>query len=102
MADTIKINWNGRIEEVQKGVTLEKLAARFADPSSPLMVAAMVDNRIRELTFSIEAECSIKPIDLSMKDGERIYTRSLVFLFLRACRELFPDSSVTVEHSFGG
>ena len=66
------------------------------------MVAAKVDNRMRELTYSLKEDCRVESIDLSMKDGVRIYSRSLVLLFIRACRELFPDCKVTVEHSFGG
>lgn len=102
MIDTIQVNWNGRDIQVKRGVTLQELAEKHSDSSSPLIVAAKVDNRIRELTYKVEQDCRIEPIDLSMKDGERIYTRSLVFLFLRACRELYRDCSVTVEHSFGG
>ncbi|HHT65630.1 MAG TPA: nucleoside kinase [Clostridiales bacterium] len=102
MPDTIQINWNGKTIEVKKGVTLQELAEQDVDPAQPLVVAAKVDNRMRELTYVLEQDCKVEWVDLSMNDGIRIYTRSLVFVFIRACKELYPDCSVTVEHSFGG
>jgi uridine kinase len=102
MVRTIQVNWNGNNISVEKGTLLQKLAAEHSDPASPMTVAAKVDNRIRELTFPLEEDCRVEPVSLSSKDGERIYLRSLVFVFIRACREIFPECKVSVEHSFGG
>jgi uridine kinase len=105
MADKILVSLNGEQREVDKGITLKELfqtSDSTRDSSAPLIVAGIVNNRIRELTYQLEEDCAIKPIDLSMKDGERIYLRSLTFVFIRACKELFPNCEVRVEHSFGG
>lgn len=102
MDRTILINWNGKTVEVRNGITLQEFFAEYADPERALIVAGKVDNQIRELTWPLESACTVKPIDVTSKDGERIYVRSLVFVFIRACRELFPNCMVTVEHSFGG
>jgi uridine kinase len=105
MADKILVSLNGEQREVDKGITLKELfqtSGSTRDSSAPLIVAGIVNNRIRELTYQLEEDCAIKPIDLSMKDGERIYLRSLTFVFIRACKELFPNCEVRVEHSFGG
>jgi uridine kinase len=102
MPGKIRINFNGKNIESPEGITLQELVSQHMDSEQPPVVAAKVDNRMRELTYALKQDCTVESIDLSMKDGERIYTRSLVFLFLRACRELFPDCYVTVEHSFGG
>lgn len=102
MPDKINIKLNGKNIEAEKGTVLEKLFSQHLESKEPLVVAAKVDNRMRELTYSLKEDCRVESIDLSMKDGVRIYSRSLVLLFIRACRELFPDCKVTVEHSFGG
>jgi len=101
MTDIVTVNWNGMDIKVSSGTTLQELAGRYSKPS-PAVVAAKVDNKVRELTYSVKQDCKVETIDLSMKDGERIYTRSLAFVFIRACKELFPDCTVTIEHSFGG
>ncbi len=102
MDQIIQVNWNGKTIDVRSGITLQEFFAEYSDPEAALIVAGKVDNRIRELTWPLESDCAVEPIDLTTKDGERIYTRSLVFVFIRACREIFPDCMVTVEHSFGG
>ena len=102
MTGMIEITWDSKPMEVTKGVTLQKLAIQQQSPKAPFIVAAKVNNRVRELTYIPEKDDHITPIDLSMKDGERIYLRSLTFVFIRACKELFPESRVSVEHSFGG
>ncbi|NLU35490.1 MAG: nucleoside kinase [Clostridiales bacterium] len=102
MAEMIQVSLKDKCIEVEKGTTLLELFSCNMDTEEPLVVAAKVNNRMRELTYPLMEDCRVEPVDLSMKDGERIYSRSLVLVFLRACRELFPDCTVTVEHSFGG
>ena len=101
MEQTIQVNWKGKTTTVKKGMVIRELLSVPSDSNSSLIVAARVNNRIRELTYPLEMDCKVEPVDLSMKDGERIYTRSLTFVFIRACREVFPDCTVSVEHSFG-
>ncbi len=102
MPDKIRIKLNGEYIEAEKGINLKSFFSKHLKSKEPLVVAAKVDNRMRELNYPLQEDCRVEPIDLSMKDGVRIYARSLVLLFLRACKELFPDCKVTVEHSFGG
>ena len=44
------------------------------------------------------------PLDVSHRDGMRIYRRSLVFVLIVAAHELFPDANIYIDHSlpFGG
>jgi uridine kinase len=46
----------------------------------------------------------VTPLDVSHRDGMRIYRRSLVFLLTVAARELFPAAKIYIDHSlpFGG
>ncbi len=87
---------------MKKGSTLEEILQAWttARPEIPV-VAAKINNQIRALTYSLEEDCSLEWLDLSYKDGERIYVRSLVFIFIRACLEIFPGTKVSIEHSLG-
>jgi uridine kinase len=95
--ETIKVSLNDKILEVKKGITIEELLA--SQDNSFQVVAAKVDNKIQELTFSLNKDCRVEFVDLLSEDGIRIYIRGLTFIFIRACRELFPDCTVTIEHS---
>ncbi len=79
------------------------LKAAYPDPKVPF-IAALVDGRLRELTFRLGGDSNITPIDLSDSDGVRIYRRSLAFVFIAAWQTLFPDIECFIDHSlpFGG
>ena len=63
------------------------------------VVAAIVNGDLRELTYPIEMESRVTPVDMSDADGARIYRRSLTFLLEMAFNDLFPDAVLYVDHS---
>lgn len=95
----IKINVDDQVIEFDKGIRLEVVAEKFQDENGALIVAAKVDNALRELSYRLDKDSIIEFIDLKTLDGVRIYQRSLTFVMLRAAMELFEDIRITVEHS---
>ena len=68
------------------------------------VVAADVDGELRELTYPIQMDVTVRPILMSDSDGALIYRRSLNFLLEMAFTDLFPGATVRIDHSisFGG
>jgi uridine kinase len=66
---------------------------------SPPVVGAVVNGQLRELTYPITIESEVKPVTMGEADGMRIYRRSLTFLLEAAFEELFPESSIFIDHS---
>jgi len=98
--DKIKVSLKGgTILEVDKGITLEELKNKVESEYNALIVAAKVNNNLKELKFTIDEDAEIEFVDLSTSIGHRIYQRSLSFVFIRAAMELLPGCSVSVEHS---
>jgi uridine kinase len=90
---------DGRVFEAPIGTPVgEVLRAAYGDPAWPFM-AAIVDGRLRELTFAPGRDAAITPLDAATADGVRIYRRSLAFLMLVAFDEVFPESEIFIEHS---
>lgn len=94
---------NGKEEtvEVSPGTTLEGIAKGFSHYYASEIVAAMVDNDLRELTFSPRDGSVVEFLDMSTEDGMRIYRRSASFILIRAAREVLPGCRVTIEHTLG-
>jgi uridine kinase len=95
---------DGRVFEGPVGTPLEEFVrAAGSDPEVPT-VAALIDDELRELTYRVEGDIEVTPITMADSDGFRIYRRSLAFLLATAVGELFPGTSVYVDHSltFGG
>ena len=90
---------DGRVFEAPIGTAVrDVLRAAFGEPKRPFM-AAIVDGRLRELTFTLGGDASVTPLDATSADGVRVYRRSLSFLMLVAFDEVFPGSEIFIEHS---
>jgi uridine kinase len=95
---------DGRVFEGPIGTSLEAFVQTAGvDPEVPA-VAALVNGELRELSYRVESDIEVRPITMGESDGFRIYRRSLAFLLVTAVHELFPESTVYVDHSltFGG
>lgn len=94
---------DGLVLEGPVGTTVEHFlqAAQEYDSlrhDSPIM-GAIVDGRLRELSYLIKRDSDLEPVLLSTSDGGRIYRRSLVFLLTTAIDELWPGCRVNVSHA---
>ncbi len=91
---------DGRIFEGPVGATLEQFfRVACPDPPTPIL-GALVNQRLRELTFQVLTDSDVTPISMADGDGMRIYRRSLSFLLVVAVHELFPGTRLFVDHSF--
>ena len=90
---------DGRIYEAPLATPLKDVA-HVSDPgASPPVVAAIVNGRLRELTFPVRHDSEVTWLTSGTTDGVRIYRRSVEFLMLAAVDEVFPGAEVWVEHS---
>ncbi len=84
-----------------KGTCLKALAEDYARYHGSRIMAARVNNDIRELFKPLHHDATIQFIDMSAEDGVRIYQRGLTFILYAAARDLFPDRRLRVQHSLG-
>ena len=86
------------------GTPVERYVKVAMDPSPVLIIAALVNGELRELTYPLQSDARVDPVFLSDSDGVRIYRRSLSFLLVTAVRELFPEAQIFVDYTlpFGG
>ena len=100
----INLNVNGErrqynIEEDSSGIVLEDIAKEFSDKYAGHITLGIIGNKLRELNHKISMDCNIKFLDTTNADGLRVYSRTMSFIFIMACNELFEGSRVTIEHS---
>lgn len=85
----------------ESGTTLAEISRDFYKAEKGPIVGAKIANQLYDLLHAPVEGDSITWIDLTHPDGTRIYARSLSFVLIRAVRELFAGSRVTIEHSLG-
>ncbi|MCC6905411.1 MAG: nucleoside kinase, partial [Anaerolineae bacterium] len=106
---------DGTVWRAPVGTPLEAYFARAYPDTIPMMrrpgadphivvIAALVDGALRELTYPITQDAHVEPIYLSSNDGLRIYRRALSLVLITAADELYPERKITIDHSlpFGG
>ncbi|MDM8534716.1 nucleoside kinase [Clostridiaceae bacterium HSG29] len=84
---------------IDKCISLEELLKIYPRNDKPITVAALVNNKLKELTYEISENDTIKFIDLSSTDGKRIYQRSISYLLVRSLHEIFADINIKLNHS---
>lgn len=97
---TVQVRFpDGRLFEAPRSSPLEAFVAAVRRPGDPLTVSAIVEGKLVELSWPVDHDVSIAPVTVSDGDGMRIFQRSLSFLLIVAARELFPEASITIDHS---
>jgi len=101
--DVIRLHIEETGEDVvyPRGVRLDSPAKDYAKYHASRIMAARVNNDIRELFKKLNYDATVRFIDMSTEDGSRIYQRGLVFILYAAARDLFPDRRLRILHSLG-
>ncbi|MBN2500240.1 MAG: nucleoside kinase [Anaerolineales bacterium] len=90
---------DGRVLIGPRGATVGEFLKALSDDGLPTIVGSIVNGELRELTYTIDREADVKPVRLGEPDGMRIYRRSLTFLLEAAFERLFPEATLTIDHS---
>ncbi|MFZ3071275.1 MAG: nucleoside kinase [Anaerolineaceae bacterium] len=97
---TIEVNLpDGRVITGKRGANLKSFMDVIQDSEDSMIVGAIVDGNLRELTFPLDQDVQVFPLTMGEADGARIYRRSLTFLLEVAFRRCFPGAVLTIDHS---
>jgi uridine kinase len=104
--ETVQVHFEDGIGtfEALAGTPLEAFVRAAAPGLLDLVVAAVVNGKLSELTTPIARDSQVTLVTRGSRDGSRIYRRSLTFLLIAAAHELFPKSRTLIDHSlpYGG
>ncbi len=93
---------NGETKQYQTGTTLLDISKEMQEQYKSPIVAAIVNNKLAELRETVEHDANIQFIDITHKDGFRIYQRSLSFVLILAAQEVLKEQGITkvrINHS---
>lgn len=92
---------NNQVEKAYPfGSTLEDIIEDQKINIGNPILGAMVNHSLKELDYMIYKPKTVKFIDYSHPDGKRMFMRSLSFLLFMAARELYPEATLKIEHSY--
>ncbi|MGL5693643.1 MAG: nucleoside kinase [Peptostreptococcaceae bacterium] len=102
--ENLKIKINGEVKEYRindkyQGVKLEDIVKENEDKFNGIITLALINNKLKELSSIIKEDCTVRFLDTTDVDGNRVYFRVLTFVFIMACEEILDNPRITVEHS---
>ena len=86
--------------QVEFGTPLSELVARLGEQPHPVL-AAMVNNRIKELSYRIYTPVTIRFIDATSFAGIRVLQRTAWFILQMAVGRCYPERKLYIRHSMG-
>ncbi|MGI6679090.1 MAG: nucleoside kinase [Dehalobacterium sp.] len=100
MTDMIQVSFvSGKTRLYEKGTSLMDIGREFATAFKTPIVAAAINNDLKDLSTRLEQDSTVEFFDLTSQLGNKVYQYSLIYLMVIAAQDLFPTGQVTVEHS---
>ena len=87
--------------EVELGTSLLEFQGQIGISQKFPMLAAYVNNRLKELNYRIFKPVTVRFIDITHFEGYRVYQRTISFILQKAVRDLFDEHQFHIRHSLG-
>ena len=98
--DNVRITINNEEFFTKKKTTLKEIAKVFQKNFKHPIIAAKVNNSLKELDYQITKPKDIEFVDLTTKEGNKIHVNGLLFVLIVAIKELYGIRyDIKVEHS---
>lgn len=97
----MNIKYKGRTRKIERGLTVRKALAEEIKNSEYEVIGCLYNNDYRNLETQIEEGANIELIDISSKEGMKIYVRTIVYIMGKAFESLYPKEKLMVEYQLG-
>ena len=95
----VTVTVHGEHYEYPAGSTLLQISKAFSASYSTPIVAATINNDVKDIYTPVTEDCAVGFFDVSSEHGYKVFQRSLLFVMIMAARELFPNGQVISQHS---
>ena len=87
---------DGSVRESEKGITAFKIAEAISPRLSQDTLAVEVDGVVRDLSYKIENDSSVKFLTFDDEKGKEVYWHSTSHLMAHAIQEIYPEAKFGV------
>ena len=94
----MKILFKDKEFEINEKIKISELLENEIKDNEFAVVGAEFNNEYQNLDFELETDGKIELIDISQKEGMKIYRRTIVYTMGKAFEELYPDYKVSVNY----
>ena len=94
----MKITYKNELIKCKKGTPIFDVMKNQIEENKYKVVGAKFNNEYESLDYKINEDGKLDLIDISMKEGTKIYRRTLVYIMGMAFSEVCPDALLTVDY----
>lgn len=86
--------------EINQNLSCYELLKQLYNDEYNKYLTVKVNNMLKELSYNeLSENDEIEFLDIKNPDGMRVYVRTLCLIYIKACRELYNNIQVSIEHS---
>ena len=94
----MKVTYKDKILEVENNTKVRDLLKEEIENNQYSVMGCIVNNEYQNLDFELNKDSKIELIDMSDKEGMKIYRRTLVYIMGKAFSEVYPEALITVNY----
>ncbi len=94
----MKIQYKDKMIEIEKEVAIQDLLKEEIEKSEYTVIGAIFNNQYVNLEYKVNQDGEIKLIDISSKEGTKIYRRTIIYILEKALEAIYPDKKIIVNY----
>lgn len=94
----MQVVYNNTVIDVKKKTRIIDLLKQEIQKSEYPVIACKFNNEVKSLNYEVVSDGVIELIDLTNKDGMRIYKRGIIYIISKAFHELYPEALLTIDY----
>lgn len=91
----IKINYKDKIIDTEK-IKVKDLFSEDIQKNN--IIACKFNNEVKSLDYELNQDGEVQLLDISDRDGMRIYVRGLIYVLSKAFDSLYPDAKTEINY----
>ena len=94
----MQIAYKDTFIDVKSGTRVSELFKDEINKSKNEIVACRFNNEIKGLNYKLKSGGTIELIDITTKDGMRVYQRGLIYVVGKAFHDIYPETLITINY----
>ena len=94
----MKIQYKEKILDIENEITIKELLKEEIGKSEYPIIGAIFKNEYVNLDYVIREDGEIKLINISTKEGTKIYRRTIIYILGKAFEKICPDKKIVVDY----
>ncbi len=94
----MKIEYEGKTIELNEKKTIKEVFEKEIASNPNIIIACKCNNELVSLKHELIEDSKIELLDITNKEGLRIYRRGLLYVMGKAFAEIYPEALITVQY----